>query len=57
MGWFNTRYRVNKDTGWFINYWAVEKWNWYFPIWVRFRGGLKGKQDAIELIEQLRTMR
>jgi hypothetical protein len=50
---FETRYRVNRCS-WCASRWAIQRWRWWFPVWLEYRGLIHTKQDAIDLIQTLK---
>lgn len=57
MSAFSTKYRVARDSI-YPRFWAVQAKRWWWPFWVEVGNGmLKSKQEAIDLIEELKTIR
>lgn len=57
LGMFATKYRIARDSC-FSFRWAVQAKRWWWPFWVEVGAGLlETKEDALDLINELRTIR
>lgn len=53
---FRIQYRITRDS-YYSFMWAIESRRWWWPFWIEQVGMLNTKDEAISVINDLRTIR